>query len=199
MADRIEARSAPCQRIAHDHGCTNATGDPARCAPTCKPALCRADGDHPGTDHLDPRSPHYSGPILPGYREGEAFRTILAVLPDTLDTRVAVHHLVEALHTAEQQAVHARVDRDRGIREAMARSESCDVHGQEIKALGEQLHAIDRQRERTERARIALLGFLHAVDELVRAPRSDLTVAQILAVLAKASKKTSDAHARAYR
>ena len=190
----------PCQRIKHDHAaCSNATGDPAACAPGCRTAPCRADGDHPGGDHLNPRSRHYDGPILPGYREGEAWRTILAVLPDTGETRVAVHHLVEALRTAEDQATHARVDRDRGIRDAMARSESCEHHGQEIKELGVQVHRISAQHHRAERARIALLGFLDAVDELVRAPRADLSVKALLTALAGAVKKTYAAHDRAWR
>lgn len=198
-----ETRNAPCQRIAHDRACRNVTGDPAACAPTCQPAPCRAEGDHPGTDHLDPRSPHYSGPILPGYREGEAFRTILAVLPDTLETRVAIHFLVEALRTAEKQAIHARVDRDRGIREAMARSESCEHHGEEIRALGVQLRGINASARHSEAGRVALLGLLFAVDELVRQHKTgrinpELTVDKLVTALAQSAKKTHAAHDRAW-
>lgn len=198
------AHNATCQRIKHDPAaCSNVTGDPAACAPGCAPAPCRDDAGHVGGDHLNPRSEHYDGPILPGYREGEAWRTILAVLPDTPETRVAVHHLVEAHREADQQAVHARVDRDRGIREAMARSLSCEEHGREIEELGRQLGAADQRAERNDRARLALLGFTHAVDELVRAHREGrtdpgLSVAKLVDALAKASKKAHDAHARAW-
>jgi hypothetical protein len=197
------AHNQPCQRIKHDHAaCSNVTGDPAVCAPGCQPAPCRADGDHPGGDHLNPRSEHYDGPILPGYREGEAWRTILAVLPDTSETRVAVHLLVEALRTAEDQATHARVDRDRGIREAITRSESCEHHGQEIKALGVQLHAADKRHDKAEAARLALLGFLNAVDDVVRGHPGEQGPGQLLSLLsalAGAVKKTHAAHDRAWR
>lgn len=198
------AHNAPCQRIAHDHAaCSNLGGDPAACAPGCVPAPCRAQGDHPGGDHLNPHSEHYDGPILPGYREGEAWRTILDVLPYTQETRVAVHHLVTAYRQAKDQAARAQVDRDRGIREAMTRSESCEHHGEEIKALTAQLGAADQRAEKTEKARLALLGFTHAVDEMVRAYAQDrtdpgLSVAKLVDALAKASKKAHDAHARAW-
>jgi hypothetical protein len=197
------AHNQPCQRIAHDHtACVNVTGDPAACAPGCRPAPCRSKGDHPGGDHLNPRSEHYNGPILPGYREGEAWCVILALLPDTAETRVAVHHLVEAHRQAEKRAVRAGIDRDHGIRDAMERSQSCDHHGEEIKSLTDQVHGISAQLDRTERARIALLGFLHAVDEVVRGHPGEQGPGQLLSLLsalAGAVKKTRAAHDRAWR
>ena len=192
-----------CQRLAHDNRtCNNIGGDPANCAPECTMAPCRVDGDHPGTDHLDPRSPHYDGPILANDRDGEAFRVILAALPDTLETRVAVHHLVGALREAQDQRAHAWVDRDRGIREAMRRSQSCEAHGEQIRELGERLHAAHSGEERTNQARLALLGFLLAVDDAVKAYRAgahaELTLDTLVTALEGSSRKAHAAHTWAW-
>ncbi|MGB8665674.1 MAG: hypothetical protein WCD24_13140, partial [Serratia inhibens] len=92
------------------------------------------------------------------------------------------------------------VDRDRGIREAMARSESCEHHGEEIKALETQVHHFDQSAARSEAGRLAVLGFLFAVDQLLEGTvRPDLTVAQLLEALKGASKKTHAAHDRAWK
>lgn len=156
---------------------------------------------HPAGVHLDQRHEFYDGPdlqlcALSMYVRDSARKIVRdapALTPELVD-------LVTYVGFLEDQATHARVDRDRGIREAMARSESCEHHGEEIKALEGQVHAFDQRATRNEAGRLALLGFLHAVDQLLEGDiRPDLTVGQLLQALKGASKKTHAAHDRAWK
>lgn len=160
---------------------------------------------HPAGVHLDQRHEFYDGPggqlgVASIYVRDSARKIVReapGLTPEVIDLITYMDHL-------QDQATHARVDRDRGIREAMARSESCEHHGEEIKALSEQVHAFDAAQRRADAGRLALLGFLHAVDEVLEVNRKgglspDLTVAKLVAALAAASKKTHAAHDRAWK
>ena len=150
----VADRTAMCERL------DRSTDPPSPCVQT--------NGEHPGVVHRDPRHKLYEGPILPGYRDGEAFRAILAVLPDTPETRIAVHHLVEALRTADQKATRAEIARDRGIREAQMRAEGCATHGPQIRELSHLAHWLDAAEDRAERARLVYLSGLLQVEDFMR-------------------------------
>ena len=156
---------------------------------------------HPAGRHLDQRDELYDGPdsqlaATSMYVRASARKIITdapALTPEVVD-------LVTYIGFLEDQATHARVDRDRGIREASARALDCDDHGRVIKGLEDQVHAFDQSAARSEAGRLAVLGFLFAVDQLLDGTlRPDLTVAELVAALKAASKKTHAAHDRAWK
>lgn len=159
---------------------------------------------HPAGVHLDQRHEFYDGPemhldAVSMYVRDSARKIIRdapALMPEVIDLVTYMDHL-------QNQATHCRVDRDRGIREAMARSESCEHHGEQIKALGEQVDSISGSHRRADAGRVALLGLLSAVDELVRQCRDgqlpSLTVDALVAALAESSRKVNAAHDRAWK
>lgn len=171
---------------------------------TCQRRACAEREPHPGGRHLDQRDELYDGPgsllqVLP-LSVRDSARTIIREAPALMPEVVDLANEIEFLRG---QVAAVRVDADRRERAAMSRSASCEEHGREIEGLADQLGAADRREEKTEKARLALLGFTHAVDELVRAHREGradpgLTVAKLVDGLAKAVKKAHDAHARAW-
>ncbi|AAT36821.1 Pas73 [Actinoplanes phage phiAsp2] len=183
--------------------------DPSRPehAVTCSRLKCSGPDVpvHQAGQHLDQRSEFYDGPdtqfqALSMYVRPSAW-TIVRQAPEVT---AEVVDLVTYIGFLEDQATHARVDRDRGIREASTRALDCEAHGEVIKGLEDQVTGIDRSRASSEGGRLALLGFLHAVDEVLDAHTknrlsSDLTVDKLVAALAQASKKTHAAHERAWK
>jgi hypothetical protein len=171
---------------------------------TCQRSTCAEREPHPGGRHLDQRDELYDGPgsllqVLPPSVRDSA-RKIIREAPELMPEVVDLGNEIEFLRG---QVAAVRVDADRRERAAMLRSADCEHHGREIEELGRRLGAVDRAGEKTEKARLALLGFMHAVDDLVRAYREGrtdpgLSVAELVDALAKASKKASDAHARAW-
>jgi hypothetical protein len=156
---------------------------------------------HPAGVHLDQRHEFYDGPdtqlaATSMYVRASAWKIVRdapALTPEVVD-------LVTYVGFLEDQATHARVDRDRGIRDASARALDCGSHGEVIKALEAQVHAFDQSAARSEAGRLAVLGLLFAVDELVGGTlRPDLTVAELVAALKAAAKKTHAAHDRAWK
>jgi hypothetical protein len=171
---------------------------------TCGRSACAERAPHPAGRHLDQRDELYDGPgsllqVLP-LSVRDSARKIIHEAPGLMPEVVDLANEVEFLRG---QVAAVSVDKDRQVRAAMARSASCEHHGQEIEELGRQLGAMDRAGQKNEKARLALLGFMHAVDDLVQAHHEgrtapDLTVAKVVDALAKASKRASDAHARAW-
>jgi hypothetical protein len=171
---------------------------------TCQRSTCAEREPHPGGRHLDQRDELYDGPgsllqVLPLGVQDSA-RKIIREAPELMPEVMDMAHEIEFLRG---QVAAVRVDADRRERAAMLRSADCEHHGREIEELGRRLGAVDRAGEKTEKARLALLGFMHAVDDLVRAYREErtdpsLTVAELVDALAKAGKKAGDAHARAW-
>jgi hypothetical protein len=169
---------------------------------TCTRLKCSAPDVpvHEAGRHLDQRSEHYDGPdTLLGatsmYVRSSAWKIIRRapeLTPEVVD-------LVTYVEFLGDQATHARVDRDRGIREASARALDCDAHGEVISGLETQLYAVGANERRAEAGRLALLGFLHAVDEGLDKMRADITVAELVTALKAASKKAHAAHDRAWK
>lgn len=167
----------------------------------CQRTKCAELPAHPGGRHLDQRDDLYDGPetLLDAtsmYVRASArkiFREAPALTPEVVD-------LVTYIGFLEDQATHARVDRDRGIREASARALDCEAHGQVIAGLESQVAAFDSSARNSEAGRLAALGFLFAVDQLLdRTLRPDLTVAELVMALKGASKKAHAAHDRAWK
>lgn len=156
---------------------------------------------HEAGRHLDQRSPFYDGPdTLLGATSiyvRESARTIVRTAPELTPEVV---DLVTYLEFMRDQVAAAHVDRDRGIREASARALDCDAHGEVIKGLEGQVSAFSDAERRAENGRLALLGFLHAVDEAMdHGLRPDLTVAELVTAIKAASKKAHAAHDRAWK
>lgn len=157
---------------------------------------------HPAGVHLDQRHEFYDGPdgalgaasIYIRDSARKIVREAPGLMPEVMD-------LVTYVEFLQDQVTHARVDRDRGIRDAMAHSESCEYHGEQIKALNEQVSVIDVSAQKSEKARLALLGLLQAIDDVTehyRQARTDWTIGQLVDALEKVSKKAHAAHARAW-
>lgn len=168
---------------------------------TCQRIKCADVPAHPGGRHLDQRDDLYDGPdtLLAAtsmYIRGSARKIISdapALTPEVVD-------LVTYVEFLGDQVTHARVDRDRGIREASARALDCADHGEVIKALEDQVSAFDVSARASEAGRLAALGFLFAVDQLLEGTlRPDLTVTDLVTALKGASKKTHAAHDRAWK
>lgn len=156
---------------------------------------------HPAGVHLDQRHEFYDGPDIQLAATSMYVRnSARKIIRDAPDLTPEVMDLVTYVGFLEDQATHARVDRDRGIREASARALDCADHGEVIRGLETQVHAFDQSAARSEAGRLAVLGFLFAVDQLLEGTAPlDLTVAQLLAALKDASKKTHAAHDRAWK
>lgn len=171
----------------------------------CKRTACVEIDPHKAGRHLDQRDELYDGPdsllqVLPLAVRDSARRLVReapALMPEVVD-------LAEHIEFLRGQVAHASVDKDRQVREAMARSESCEHHGQEIRQLSEQVHHFDRSADKHDRGRIALLGGLQAVRDFTDAYRAgktpaDLTVEQVVSALEAHLRKAYAAHERAWK
>lgn len=194
---------APCRRIAHAPGCRVIGG--GQCGPECAPALCRANGDHPVGRHLDQRDELYDGPGLSldglPLSVRDSAKTILraapAVMPELVD-------MANEINWLRKQLAHVSVEKDHQVREAMARSASCEHHGKEIEELGKALYAADQRERKVEAARLALLGFYQSVKDAVTAyeegrVRTEPTLKAFMGTLGAFVKRAGAAHDRAWR
>lgn len=174
----------------------------ATCTRTRCTELKRAP--HPAGLHLDQRSEFYDGPggalgVAPIHIRDSARKIITearALMPEVMD-------LVTYCDFMRDQVAHVQVDKDRSVREAMARAESCEHHGEEIKALGDQVHAFSESERRHDAGRVAVLGLLFELDKVTKAYRDGrlpgLTVDKLIKSLEDASKSTHAAHDRAWK
>jgi hypothetical protein len=157
---------------------------------------------HPSGVHLDQRHEFYDGPqtqmAATSMYIRDSARKIIRNAPELMPEVV---DLVTYVGFLSDQTTHARVDRDRGIREAGAKALDCEAHGEVIKGLQDQVHAFGKSAERSEAGRLVALGFLHAVDQVLERAEWVLpeTLDQLLAALASASRKTHAAHDRAWK
>lgn len=178
-------------------------GPDAPCQRTTGPCV-NAD-PHLGGAHIDPRHPLYDGPgltieTLP-ITARRAAQTLLragAPMPEVVDMAKEIHRLRE-------QVAQVRVDKDRAVQAASERALDCTDHGKQIQRLEEQVHFFDRQADKNDAGRIALLGFLHQIRETVSGARQRERLSQPLPstkdfidVLEQAEKKASAAHDRAW-
>lgn len=172
---------------------------------TCQRTACATIAPHKAGRHLDQRDELYDGP-------DSLFQVLPLAVRDSTRLLAKAHpeHLAEVVDLAKhieflrEQIAHIRVDMDHKVRDAMARSESCEHHGEEIKGLSKQLHAADERAEKNDRGRLALLGLLHALEDFVELHKrgqivKTLTVKSLVEWMANAAKKTSAAHARAWK
>jgi hypothetical protein len=149
--------------------------------------------------HLDQRSEFYDGPDIQlqatsMYVRPSAWkiiRTAPALTPEVVD-------LVTYIGFLEDQVTHVRVDRDRGICEASRTALDCEAHGEVIKSLEDQVTSFDKSAHKSEAGRLALLGFLNAVDKGLDEIRPDITLPELVTALKTASKKAHAAHTRAW-
>lgn len=170
---------------------------------TCTRSTCEGKPAHEAGRHLDQRSEHYDGPdtLLAAtsmYVRGSARK----IVRDAPELTPEVVDLVTYIEFLGDQATHARVDRDRGIREASARALDCQAHGDVIKALEDQVAGFDASARRSEAGRLAVLGLLFELDKVTRAYRDghDIgTMSALIKALEEASKKTNAAHDRAWK
>lgn len=111
-------------------------------------------------------------------RPREAGRALLRLAGIGLDLRTALEGdqadvaqavaemLAECEHWKDCWS-HEHVDKDHKVRDALAKSADCEHHGAVIKDLETQVARIDADRNRTESARLALLGLLHTLTGFV--------------------------------
>lgn len=142
-------------------------------------------------------------------RPREAARGILTIAArhDGMTEQVAPHLaqlLAEVDHWKDSWA-HVTVEKDRVRREEARKALDCEHHGRIITETEAQVTRLDAERERIEKARLTLVGFLHAVDEFVRGcdantalERPQPDTAAVLDGLRKASKRAHAAHQRAF-
>lgn len=170
----------------------------------CQRRACEDAVPHRGRAHLDPRNPMYDGPaslfqVLPLVVR-ESARTIAREHPDVMPEVVDLGNHIQALRG---QVAHVSVARDRQVRDAIRRSESCEHHGTEIRLLGEQLHAISESDRRNDQGRVSLLGFLHQTDETIRRYRAGelpkLTLDRLVEALEMAAARAHREHLAAWK
>jgi hypothetical protein len=173
---------------------------------------------HLGGAHLDPGDrDHYDGIVTlynaSPYQVRKAVGPLLVDAgsfgpppgdPD-IDTarralvEIALDACLREIDRLRQQVAAVRVDGDRKVREAMARSADCAAHGEEIRTLNDQLTHWAADRDRVERARIALLEEHHALRDVLDACDGSVPGGDVVAALTKIHKRAGDAHQRAYR
>jgi hypothetical protein len=114
--------------------------------------------------------------------------------------------MAQAIHRLKEQIAHVRVDKDRAVRDAMARALDCDQHGADLRVTQEQVHYFSTLTERHDQARRVLVGGLFQIDEFVRGLQQRITVGgsvptveQVIDILLKASKRLHAAHDRAWK
>lgn len=157
---------------------------------------------HEAGRHLDQRSEHYDGPdTLLGATSVYVRASARKIITDAPGLTPEVVDLVTYLEFMRDQVAAAHVDRDRGIREASKRALNCEAHGEVIAGLESQVAAFSAAERKAEAGRLALLAFLHAVDDATKHYRegySGWTIGQLVDALEKASKKAHAAHTRAW-
>lgn len=182
----------------------------------CERTTCTTDGpaDHPGEAHLDPRdrdrfdgnSTTLRAASIYVRAELQAVQDIARTHPELAETiDVGVYTALRELNALRRQVAHVQVDADNKICEAGRRALDCEDHGKTISDLESRVAHWETSHDRSERGRLALLGLLQAVNDLVDAYREDeairanITPDAIITALEGAAMKTSTAHARAWK
>lgn len=172
---------------------------------SCERSACAGLEPHVGGVHLDQRHPLYDGPedlltVLP-LAVRDSARRLVREAPNLMAETVDLAQHIERLR---DQVAAVRVDMDRQVRAALASASNCQAHGKQIDQLNGQADHFHRQGERSDAARVVLLGLLHTVEEMVDAHRAgsfraDVTVADLVGVLERVAKRASAAHDREWR
>lgn len=167
---------------------------------TCTRSKCEGKPAHEAGRHLDQRSEHYDGPdVQLQVTSMDVRASAWKIVRGAPELTPEVVDLVTYIGFLEDRATACQVDRDRGIREAGKRALDCDAHGKVITGLEGQVAAFDASARKSEAGRLALLGFLHAVDQGLDKLRSDVTMTELVTALKAASKKAHAAHDRAWK
>ncbi len=99
-----------------------------------------------------------------GMKTRDAARAILASRSADDPMRAvlveALHEMVDETERWKNAWAHEHVDKDRKVRDAMAKAADCEHHGQEIRDLNRQLDNWTAAYDRAEADRLALLGWL---------------------------------------
>jgi hypothetical protein len=147
-----------------------------------------------------------------GMQTRKAAWAVLATAPaDRGDDSVRAG-LVEALHDLLDETsrwkdswAHSQVDKDRQVRHAMQRADSCEWHGALIKELGGQVTHFDDAYQRADAGRTALLGWLWEVERFAdwydaQAAGGEKVPdgAAVVAALRKHTEKAHRAHGKAW-
>lgn len=151
----------------------------------CRRTTCDTVSPHPGTDHLDPASDLYDGPeyrldALPDSCQNSAHALLFTARDQGWDGRIvetALHELAGEILRLREQVAQVRVDKDRGIRAAMARAEDCVEHGADIARLGHDLHWMWIHAKQMEEAATGHQTSLYHVEDLVRGREEPLAEA----------------------
>lgn len=171
----------------------------------CQRTAC-ADGDpHLGGAHIDPRHPLYDGPditvnALPAIAQN-ACRRLLAAgasVPEVVD-------LAEEIHRLGDQVAAIRVDMDRQVQAAIARSADCEAHGEDIRRLEELADLLQKQADHNNAGRLALLNALYPIEDSIRALQQNIfhgdpvpDLKTVLGVISDALVRVHAAHKRAW-
>lgn len=175
--------------------------------------------DHVGGEHLNPHNRalfdgNSTSIIAATYRvksEVSALDQLKPTLGDlTPSDRAYAEEVIDAairvtlreIDFQRDQATQARVDADNKVREASKRALDCADHGRVIAELEGQVGLFESAERRSNDGRLALLGFLTAVDDFTRAFREGrtrtLSPEEIVTELEKVSRKAHAAHSRAW-
>lgn len=152
---------------------------------TCQRTTCTDLQEHPGALHIDPASDLYDGPeyrlgALPYSCQRSAYTLLFAARERGWDRRVvetALHEMAGEILRLKEQVAQVRVDKDRGIRAAMARAEDCVEHGADIARLGHDLHWMWIHAKQMEEAATGHQTSLYHVEDLVRGREEPLAEA----------------------
>lgn len=168
----------------------------------CERTSCAAEPAHPGGAHLDPTHPLYDGPdislsALPAAVRLPAFALLHAARHDSwqlITVHRALHAFAREIHGLRDQIAAVRVDRDRGIRDALARAEDCTEHGEGLRHERHQAYWFSRLADRLDAERIIWLTAVDQTDEAL-AGRTDEPATAIRAHIARVRRQARTARA----
>lgn len=138
---------------------------------TCERTACADLTAHVGGVHLNPTSEMYDGPdtslnALPEAARKAGCALLGASRQDGWRRQVvdvALDAMGREILRLREQVAHVRVDRDRGIREAMKLAEDCEHHGATIRSEGHQAYYFSVLAEQHDAERVAWLGAALAI------------------------------------
>jgi hypothetical protein len=146
-----------------------------------------------------------------GWKSREAAQAILRQVEQAGLSPENAAAVIEALHDIIDETSHWRdswayvtVEMDHKVREAMARSELCEVHGEEIKELGKQIDHFLNSYRKADAGRVALIGALFRMEQFTDGYDLKVALGQdvpdgpaIVAALRKSLTQAHAAHKRA--
>jgi hypothetical protein len=142
----------------------------------CARTTCADELAHLGGAHLDPHHRLYDGPdtslrALAAVVRRPASALLHAARRDGWNlatVNLALHELAAEIHRLDRQIAAVRVDRDRGIRDAMARAEDCTEHGAALRHESHQAYWFSRLADHTDAERLVWLTGIDAISDALR-------------------------------